>query len=74
MNRIFPGKYWADRIKQESSIIELWEVRIFEASAIQLLGLDLAEKLNYALKSVQIERNYNQPLKSKYPFWWSCIR
>ena len=72
-NRMFPIKYWADRIKQSSTITEMLDLKLYDQAAYQLLGEDLAERL----KTITIEVRKDKELlhfKPKYPFGWGCIR
>ena len=73
LNRVWPIKYLADRIKQTSAITEILDLKLYDQAAYQLIGGDLAEKLKAATIAVRNDKGLLH-FKPKYPFWWSCIR
>lgn len=69
--RIVPRRYSPDRTKQSSAIVEIFDVKLWDRMAMQLLGVELYERMVAAREVVEgIEiPHYKKP----YPFKWSLI-
>ena len=71
--RLFPKKYVPGRTKASVSVVELFDIKLYDQAAYQLLGEDLAEKVRKATQEVRSDNEFPHTRK-KYPFAWSCIR